>query len=92
MRSVGFVYSDRYLEHDMGPAHPECPDRLVALLRHLEETGLKSSLTEITPAPAALEWIEQIHAPEYIRFVKDVCESGGGLLDYGDTRASAASS
>jgi len=90
-RPVGWVYSDVFLEHDMGPGHPESPQRLAALVRHLEETGLASELTKIEPRPCPMEWIEEIHAPEYIRFVQDVCKAGGGLLDYGDTYASPRS-
>ncbi|MCK4548153.1 MAG: histone deacetylase [Candidatus Eisenbacteria sp.] len=91
MRKVGLVYSPVYLEHDMGPAHPESPARLKAIIRHLEETGLKEKLVDIEPSPSPVEWIEQIHAPEYIQFVKDICDAGGGLLDYGDTTACAKS-
>ena len=90
-RTVGLVYSGVYLEHDMGPGHPESPERLRALMKHLEETGLKGNLVDIEPSPAPLEWIEEIHAPEYVRFVREVCEKGGGLLDYGDTVANPKS-
>ena len=91
MRTVGLVYSPVYLEHDMGSGHPESPERLRALMKHLEETGLKGKLVDIEPAPAPLEWIEEIHSSDYVRFVRDICEKGGGLLDYGDTVANARS-
>ena len=49
MKPVGFVYSKVYLEHDMGAAHPENPERLQALIGHLESNGLLSELTRIDP-------------------------------------------
>jgi len=91
MRTVGLVYSPIYLEHDMGPGHPESPERLRALMKHLEETGLRERLVDIEPAPASLEWIETVHSSDYVRFVREVCEKGGGLLDTGDTVANARS-
>ena len=33
------------LEHAMTPGHPERPERLAAVLRHLRETGLVDDMT-----------------------------------------------
>ena len=46
--ATGFVYDDVYLRHDLGPGHPESPERLRAILRELERTGLDR---ELTPLP-----------------------------------------
>ncbi len=91
MRRVGIVYSPIYLEHDMGLGHPESPERLRALMRHFEETGIQEKLIDIEPAPARAEWIEEIHTSDYVQFVHEVCDRGGGLLDYGDTVANPRS-
>ena len=57
----------KYLNHDMGPGHPERPDRLRALLGHLEETGLMQDLEQRQPEPADDRALVQIHAPRYLK-------------------------
>jgi acetoin utilization deacetylase AcuC-like enzyme len=68
---TGFVYHPAYLDHDMGPGHPESPQRLRAIMGRLESTGLLTSLVRIEPAPvqedAITEWITTIHAKAYVQ-------------------------
>ena len=87
---TGLVYHEDYLKHRTRPGHPERPERLTAILEHLEQTGLYEQLTLIEPAPAAIEWIAQVHSPEYIRSVERTCKAGG-ILDSGDTPVSRES-
>ena len=39
MGRVGIVTHPAFLEHDMGPGHPESPERLRAILAMLESSG-----------------------------------------------------
>jgi len=48
---TGFVTHPIYLQHETGPGHPESPQRLKAIERHLAESGLRSKLTWIEPTP-----------------------------------------
>jgi len=77
---AGLVYGPIYLEHDTGD-HVENARRLVTALSYLKETGIKEKLTCLPPRPALLEELEMIHAPEYISYVKNKAEEGGGWLD-----------
>jgi acetoin utilization deacetylase AcuC-like enzyme len=77
---VGLVYDPIYLEHDTGD-HVENSRRLVTAISYLEKTGTKAKLTCLPPRPALLEELELIHAPEYISYVKNKAEEGGGWLD-----------
>jgi len=77
---AGLVYDPIYLEHDTG-RHPEKSQRLVAIMSHLEETGVKEKLTLLSPRPASIEELETVHAPEYVSEVKSKAERGGGWLD-----------
>ena len=43
MSAVGLVYDPLYLEHDTG-RHPENAERLRAVVRHLEQSGLSARL------------------------------------------------
>ena len=77
---AGLVYDPIYLEHDTGD-HVENSRRLVEAMSYLKETGVKERLTTLPARPASLEELEMIHAPEYISYVKNKAEKGGGWLD-----------
>ena len=81
IKRTGFVYDPVYLEHKTTPGHPERPERLTKIVDRLKAKGLYSQLAELKPVPAALEWIETIHSPEYIERAKNRCEGGAGYLD-----------
>jgi acetoin utilization deacetylase AcuC-like enzyme len=60
--------------HDMGPGHPECPQRLDAIQDHLRATGLDMAL-EFHDAPVAtLEQIERAHTVGYVVQLQDTME------------------
>ncbi len=87
MAPTAVYYHPRFLEHDTGH-HPESPDRLVACRRALLAGDLE--LEWIEPDPAPLADIERVHAPAYVREVRDMAADGGGHLDW-DTAVSPAS-
>jgi acetoin utilization deacetylase AcuC-like enzyme len=45
-------------------------------------------LKELSPSPADEKTIELIHTPQMIQHAKHICQSGGGVLDQGDTPVS----
>jgi acetoin utilization deacetylase AcuC-like enzyme len=51
----------------------------------------RGKLREFAPDPAALEWLLTVHQPRHVEYVRNVCESGGGTLDQGDTPVGIAS-
>lgn len=89
MMKVGFVYDPIYLKHDTG-YHPENARRLEAIISHLEQTGLKQQLTLIKPHPATIEELSLVHHEQYIAYVREAAQKGGGWLDV-DTIISADS-
>ena len=66
MGKTGLVYHPAFLEHDMGPGHPESPNRLRAIMQRLEEGGTVAQLARIEPRRAEDEWITQVHSPGYV--------------------------
>jgi len=86
MNRTGFLYDTRYLLHDTGPYHPEVPERLLAIVKGLEESGLLSKVVQITASPAAMEWIEAVHADAYIRRFEAACMGGRKTIDYPDNQ------
>jgi len=83
--ATGLVYHLDYLKHTMPAWHPERPERLSAIVEHLQEIGLWDKLAHIPPTPATVEEVAEVHSVAYIGQVEELCRSGGGLLDWGDT-------
>jgi acetoin utilization deacetylase AcuC-like enzyme len=65
MPAVGYVYDPLYLEHEY-PGHPERPDRLRAIVRHLEDSGTLSEMTSIQPRDATPEDLALVHDPALV--------------------------
>jgi len=81
MPNVGYVYDPLFLEHEK-PGHPERPDRLRAIMSHLQESGLldaaspspahgrgargEGSLTPINPRDANDDDLVLVHEPDLI--------------------------
>ena len=63
MGNTGLVYHSAYLEHDMGPGHPESPNRLRAIMQQLEQSGTMARVTKIEARKAEDDWLTQIHLP-----------------------------
>ena len=91
MSRTGFVYHSRYVDHVTGPGHPECPERLEAIVRRLGDSGALGDLQRHEPAPADPEWVGAIHDSGYIRRVEAACASGRPILDEPDTAICADS-
>ena len=80
-RRTGFLDHDLFVEHDTGPAHPECPERLRAVRAHLRASGLADELDRREPGPAPMAALEAVHEAEYVRRVAGTAGVGGGLDD-----------
>ncbi len=86
MNTVGFIYHPEYLKHDTGSGHPERPDRLRALVKHLLGTELWKQLHHLQPTAPAVEWLTAVHPESYVKSIEQRCRSGVRILDFGDTR------
>jgi acetoin utilization deacetylase AcuC-like enzyme len=87
------VFSSKYYRHNTGRGHPESARRLGAIIKELGRGLISKSRNWqfVEPERASSEKIQLVHDSDYIRFVRNVCKSGGGLLDSGDTVASSES-
>jgi acetoin utilization deacetylase AcuC-like enzyme len=91
---IPIFYSETFLDHQTGLGHPERPERLKAVVKHLNQLSWADQL--VWKAPSRLEtrdplpWILKAHTSEYIEQVKLVAARGGGRLDP-DTPLSAQS-
>ena len=63
--TTGIVKDRRYLDHEMGPGHPESPERLRVIYEMLEKDTAFSSYPVIAPRPATATEVELIHTKAY---------------------------
>jgi len=83
------VYSEKFLDYNLGPQHPLRPIRVKLTHDLIESKGLLNADTvKITkPRMASEEEILLFHEKQYVRLVQKYSERGSGLLDAGDTPA-----
>ena len=85
------IYSERFLEHNTGPGHPENAGRLTAIVTTLKAHPIAKYLEWVEPCDRnPLPWINAVHDPAYVLTLQRIAERGGGRLD-GDTPVSPAS-
>jgi acetoin utilization deacetylase AcuC-like enzyme len=73
MSTAFFTHPD-CRQHQMGPGHPECPERLDAITDHLRATGLDVAL-EMREAPSVdLRAVARAHSSGYVAELKDLLE------------------
>jgi acetoin utilization deacetylase AcuC-like enzyme len=68
--TTGIVKDWRYLNHDMGPAHPESPARIRAVNEMVEKESRLAAWPVIEPRPATEAEIELIHTKPYFDLVR----------------------
>ncbi|MBM3570342.1 MAG: histone deacetylase family protein [Alphaproteobacteria bacterium] len=79
-----------FLDHDTGPGHPECADRLRAVDRALEAENFQH-LARTQAKPAAPEQLRRVHPADFVDFVlAGIPKQGLAYVD-GDTVASPGS-
>ncbi len=70
MPSSYHLLSDpRFLEHDVGAWHPECPARLAAILTNLERSGLDRQAAPTAARRARLEELRRVHSEAHVEYV-----------------------
>jgi acetoin utilization deacetylase AcuC-like enzyme len=79
---TAYITHPSFLLHDMGPFHPECPDRLRAIDDRLIGSGLDSYLVHHSAPAADNDAIARVHGRSYIAAIEaESPESGLHYLD-----------
>ncbi|WP_204103234.1 MULTISPECIES: histone deacetylase [Spirulina sp. CCY15215] len=77
------IYSDRFLEHDTGYSHPECPQRLTAIVEALKKASWRDRLQWQEPTPIeerdAIPWLLKVHPQHHIDRIRLAAEENTGL-------------
>jgi acetoin utilization deacetylase AcuC-like enzyme len=88
------IFSPEFLEHNTGNFHPECSERLSAIVKKLKQVSWHNQLQWLLPTSIqtrdVLPWLQKIHTQEYINQVQAIASQGGGRLDL-DTPVSSRS-
>jgi acetoin utilization deacetylase AcuC-like enzyme len=77
--AVLLVSDPRFSEHETGRHHPECPERLGAVLGGLSTAGLQDALVAAEPVEAPVEALLDVHEPGMIAHAEAVSSAGGHL-------------
>ena len=76
------LYSDRrMIEHRVPSRHPERPERLEAVLRHLERRGYMNTCARGEVREATGEELRRVHSAEYLEELAELEARGGGAVD-----------
>ncbi|MBI1967854.1 MAG: histone deacetylase [Gemmatimonadetes bacterium] len=67
--------------HDAGAGHPECPQRIEAVLEALRDPALAAEIRWVEARPADRAAIERAHPAAYVDALERLAEQGGGMLD-----------
>ncbi len=67
--TTAYVTHPNCLKHDMGPGHPECPDRLAAVNEAMRSSGLLEGLRTLEAPLAAVRDLERVHDPAYVQAI-----------------------
>lgn len=76
------------LDHDPGPGHPECAQRLVAIVEALRRLG-HVQLTWPVPTPATQQQLRRVHAAQLVNMIEGL-EGQSAVID-ADTHMSPGS-
>ncbi|MDA0364961.1 MAG: histone deacetylase, partial [Chloroflexi bacterium] len=75
---VGFVTHPSFLDH-ASPGHPERPDRLAAILAHLDATGLSARMRPLAARDATDAELLAVHSPALLATVAHAPDEGGWI-------------
>jgi acetoin utilization deacetylase AcuC-like enzyme len=72
-------------QHHTGSGHPERPERLRAVLRAIDESGLTDEIRTVEAPEVGADLLAAVHARAYVARIEALARQGGGWLDP-DTR------
>ncbi|MEH6826324.1 MAG: histone deacetylase family protein [Motiliproteus sp.] len=64
--TTAYITHDDCLLHEMGPNHPESPERLAAINQGLADSGLGNRLLRLTATPITAQRLGAVHPRDYL--------------------------
>jgi acetoin utilization deacetylase AcuC-like enzyme len=87
---VGFAYDPAFLTHQSRFPHPECPERLTAITRKLQQSGLTDRMTPLPLRQAGADDLLRCHTQSHVDRIRDTARRDVTQLD-ADTYTNAQS-
>ncbi|NWO05895.1 MAG: histone deacetylase family protein [Alteromonadaceae bacterium] len=78
--TTAFYSHDDCMKHDMGPDHPESPERLSHILARLADTPLAQELQWIRPDEITREQLLTVHPESYLRQLEELQPAHGRVF------------
>jgi acetoin utilization deacetylase AcuC-like enzyme len=75
--TTAYITHPSFMLHEMGPYHPECPDRLGAIGDRMLASGVGSHLTPFTAPSASDEQLARVHGRRYIDEIEAASPQNG---------------
>jgi acetoin utilization deacetylase AcuC-like enzyme len=91
MNTTAFITHSSCLQHEMGPDHPECPDRLTAIADELAASGLEPRLVRHEAPAATIEQLARVHDRQYVEAIEAAAPTSGLRYLDADTALNAYS-
>jgi acetoin utilization deacetylase AcuC-like enzyme len=76
---TAYITHDDCLRHEMGPDHPECPDRLVAVDDAMRAGGMYGHVTRLAAPLAAADELKRVHHGGYVDLIFEQAPEEGYL-------------
>ena len=64
--TTAYITHPDCLRHEMGPGHPECPERLAAVNEHMRSSGLLDQVRALEAPLASVEDLKRVHRSAYV--------------------------
>jgi acetoin utilization deacetylase AcuC-like enzyme len=90
IRRIGFVDHPVFRQHHTGIGHPESHERLIAIEKHLNDTGLKNRLIPVDAPEIDLEKLYPVHQNSYVTEMLNFCRAGDGYIPSMETEVGPA--
>ncbi|MDP8229210.1 MAG: histone deacetylase [Candidatus Electryoneaceae bacterium] len=80
MNRLGLAYHELFTVHDAGPDHPECPERIRAVMDAIKQATWDDAVDFIEAREALSEEVGLAHDHRYINAMRRLCDAGGAYL------------
>src|SRR4029077_4995391 len=67
--TTAYITHPDCLRHEMGPGHPESPERLVAINEHMRSSGVLENLLCLEAPLAGVEDLKRVHRSAYVDLI-----------------------
>jgi acetoin utilization deacetylase AcuC-like enzyme len=75
--TTAYITHPSCLQHEMGPDHPECPERLASISDHVIALGLDPYVVRHEATPATREQLSRVHSPAYVEAIEHAAPASG---------------